>query len=266
MPLREGAWQMPSTTKNLPVPWLWKISSRFTIATVGLFSKFWLVWLNKVKVHNREVLVDLLNKRPQGQGLLTISNHVSCIDDPLIWAHLETKYFTPQKMRLTSAASDVCFTKDIYAKFFSRGQVFPVVRGDGVYQKGMDFMVEQLDLGRWCHHFPEGKINATHEYLRLKWGVGRLISDTQRTPLVLPIWHVGMDSILPNKKPYIPQIKKKLTILIGQPLDFTSEVEVLKSLKKTPMEIRKHITDLLQADFLRLRELAEGLHKEITSS
>jgi len=254
---------MPSTKRK--VTWFWKLSSRFTIISVGMFSKFWLTWMNKVKVHNREVLVDLLNKRPQGQGLLTVSNHCSCIDDPLIWAHLEARYYTPKRMRHVSAASDVCFTRDIYAKFFSVGQVLPVVRGDGVYQKGMDFMVEKLNLGQWCHHFPEGKINATHEYLRLKWGVGRLISDSQMTPLVLPMWHVGMDSILPNKKPYIPQIRKQVTVLIGQPLDFTSEVELLKSLKKTPTEIRKHLTDLIQEEFLKLREMAENLHKEITS-
>jgi hypothetical protein len=48
----------------------------------------------------------------------------------------------------------------------------------------------------------------TKEFIRLKWGVGRVIydymksSDANKTmPIIIPIWHEGMDILLPNFPP-----------------------------------------------------------------
>ena len=42
-------------------------------------------WLNKTEVHNRQTLTKAVELRPADRGLVTISNHTSCIDDPLMW-------------------------------------------------------------------------------------------------------------------------------------------------------------------------------------
>ena len=140
-----------------------------------------------------------------------------------------------KKIRWSLAAREVCFSKPSHSFFFRMGNCLPIVRGDGIYQPVMNEILEELNKGAWLHIFPEGKINVEKTMMRLKWGVGRLISDCQETPIVLPFFHFGMDDILPNKLPYRPLINKKLTVLIGSPIYFDDMVKELKGARKTPV-------------------------------
>jgi monolysocardiolipin acyltransferase len=49
----------------------------------------------------------------------------------------------------------------------------------------------------------------------------------------------GMDSVLPNEEPYVPQIGKKVSIYIGEPLIFDDLVQKMKKENRSLVRINK---------------------------
>ena len=66
---------------------------------------------------------------------------------------------TFSRLRWTLGAQEICFEEkpSLVQKFFVAGRVIPIVRGDGIYQRGMDIALEKLNANEWVHIFPEGK-------------------------------------------------------------------------------------------------------------
>ncbi len=128
------------------------------------------------------------------------------------------------------------------------------------FQRGMDFALDRLREGSWLHLYPEGKVNVAQTYLRYKWGVGRLLSECLPTPIVIPIYHLGMDRVLPNRKPYIPHFGQRVTICVGEPIRLEDTLRELDERKADEVERRRTLTAVIQAEMEKLRLRAEILH------
>jgi monolysocardiolipin acyltransferase len=177
------------------------------ILATAVLGKTFLRLATKVQTKNLNVLLENVWNRPPRTPLITLSNHTSCVDDAVLWSLLPYRMLASVRgQRWVPGAKEVIFTNSLFTYYFSRGKLVPVVRGNGVYQEGMDFLISKLQDGAWVHIYPEGKIIADHSYIRHKWGVGRLVAECTETPTVIPLWHVGMDDLLPNRRPYIPQL------------------------------------------------------------
>lgn len=204
-------------------------------------------------------------ERSTKQPLLTISNHYSCFDDPAIWGCLSVRNVCSSKrIRWSMAAHDICFTNKIHSLFFMLGKCIPVVRGEGVYQPAVDLCIQKIKDGDWVHVFPEGRVNMDKEHMRLKWGVGRILFESYPiAPIIVPIWHEGMDCLLPNYPPYYFRFNSKLTFNFGNPIDLSATMKMIFDKKIDEVEARKLITDELQKKLEVLREETEQLHKKL---
>eukprot|EP00096_Caligus_rogercresseyi_P007862 TRINITY_DN2599_c0_g1_i2.p1 TRINITY_DN2599_c0_g1~~TRINITY_DN2599_c0_g1_i2.p1 ORF type:complete len:275 (+),score=45.89 TRINITY_DN2599_c0_g1_i2:111-935(+) len=242
----------------------WSLRSRFIVSAVGIASKLWMSCFTRTHVYGRDVLLKALESRPEGTPLITVTNHHSCMDEPLLWGFLDLRHLTNAKlMRWALAAHDICFSKPLHAGFFAYGKSIPVVRGAGVYQEGMNFTLEQLRQGSWVHLYPEGRVNLDPSRdLRLKWGVGRLLSELRPLePIVIPIYHLGMDRVLPSRgKPYIPRPFNDVTIVVGSPIATKGLLKKIKDLGLSEEDGRKLITDRIQEELRSLRIEAEIWH------
>ncbi|KAL6132725.1 hypothetical protein ACLB2K_064964 [Fragaria x ananassa] len=193
------------------------------VPVIGNVCHVFMNGLNRVQVYGLEKLHDALLCRPKDRPLLTVSNHVASMDDPLVVAALlpPNVLLDAKNLRWTLCASDRCFSNPVTSAFFRSVKVLPVSRGEGIYQKGMDIAISKLNQGGWVHIFPEGSRSRDGGKTlgSSKRGVGRLVLDADNIPMVVPFVHSGMQDIMPIGASF-PRIGKTVTVVIGDPIYF----------------------------------------------
>lgn len=100
---------------------------------VAILSKLWMDFFNHTRVHNHQRYLDSLeqNFKHRKSPLITICNHPSCLDEPLILSKLMpwSWNLNSDRHRFSGAAHDICFTNQLHSLFFSLGKSVPVHRG-----------------------------------------------------------------------------------------------------------------------------------------
>ena len=197
-------------------------ASQILVCTaLGGVSAFITHVLNTCHVHGEERFLAAYSNRAPGQGLVTVCNHNTAVDDPgAIYPLIPASWLLqPQRLRWTLCAKDRCFTNPVVGSILAAGRVLPVDRGSGPNQPLMDAVVAKLDAGDWVHMFPEGARQPSGTLGRMRPGVGRLIADARIPPVVLPFYHMGYES-LQKKGEYSPfAVGHRLDILIGHPIE-----------------------------------------------
>ena len=242
----------PSAKRGL----LWKAASRGLFSFGGIVAQMWVFGLSRTRIINHQAFKDAVHNRVKGTPIITASNHRSVVDDWLLWPIVSNhREVLAGRMRWVLGAEEVMFWSRAVSIISALVRIMPCRRGHGVYQRSMNESVGVLDDGGWVHIYPEGKIIENEdEVVRLKWGIGRLVADSAQVPLVLPMWHVGMDDLVPNTRPYRPYFGKRLTVAMGEPIDFRPVLAELRARSADAATVRKTITEIVQ---VRLRELGK---------
>ncbi|KAI0084577.1 acyltransferase-domain-containing protein [Irpex rosettiformis] len=219
--------------------------SRLTVGAIGLTCKTFLNigYCSSVKVNGLENLRRALRdqERNSGRGIITVSNHISTLDDPVTWGVLPASwYFSSRMTRWTLGASDIMFTNPVFSAFFRKGQVLETFRGNGIFQPAIDTAIQKLNSGDWIHLFSEGKVNqpdiepSAPRLLKFKWGVGRILMEAKRPPVIIPMWLTGFDKLMPEGRSfpfkYFPRRGVALSVTFGEPV---READIKAALEST---------------------------------
>lgn len=85
-------------------------------------------------------------------------------------------------------------------------------------------------------------------------------------PIVVPIYHFGMDDILrlypDNSSPVFPKWGLPLTIVFGEPIDFSKVMIAYKNGALDEVEARVQVTAMVHAALEQLQAVAQTLHED----
>ncbi|BEI81193.1 hypothetical protein CcaverHIS002_0203530 [Cutaneotrichosporon cavernicola] len=206
------------------------LASALTLSTVSMACKAFLRATTTVHVAGEESLYSALGIKGRG-GAWKRRRGSDYYRKPQLGRRRPHDVVSPPYHDILSpsrarGASDIMFTNPTLSKFFGWGQVIETVRGGGIYQLGVDDAIRKIEEGGWVHMFPEGRVNQAKSnpdggMYRFKWGVGRIIMDSEVMPEIIPIWISGFDQIMNEHRKwprFLPRPGANVSITVGESL------------------------------------------------
>lgn len=226
---------------------------------VGGACNVFLRLLSHTTVQGAEVMERAM-ARPKDQPLITVSNHLAGVDDPLmLTALLPAKYvLKPEAVRWTMCATDRCFTSPLLSAFFRAAKTLPVERGAGLQQAGMRAAEQRLNAGEWVHIFPEGTRSKTGALGPIRKGIGRLVAACEVPPMVVPFVHAGIENVMPRGA-VLPRVGQHLRVIIGEPVPVADLLEAAHSEAWSEAALTAAITARVSSSLHALKAQLDGV-------
>ncbi|KAK6364764.1 Lyso-phosphatidylcholine acyltransferase [Exophiala oligosperma] len=152
----------------------WRAATHQTLLAVSALTRAFLYGLNKTEVHGLPRFLDLLKSRSdyktRRKGLLTVSNHISVMDDPLIWGVIPLSFAAVHgymNHRWSFGSHDICFQNAPLSHFFTMGQVLPTHRSahspyGGLFQATMTEGISSENAALCPFSSPQRSRQHTH--------------------------------------------------------------------------------------------------------
>lgn len=150
-------------------PLLYSLSSQIVILLQVTISRAYFYATGQFTVKtddDYDYFVETVTSREKGVPLITVSNHRSVADDPLIMScilpyHLNIQ---PRYLRYGLCSQEYCFNPkfpSVISAYIGLGHVLPIWRGGGIDQKLLLDFARLAAQGEWCHIFPEAGVWQT---------------------------------------------------------------------------------------------------------
>ncbi|MBM3325681.1 MAG: 1-acyl-sn-glycerol-3-phosphate acyltransferase [Calditrichaeota bacterium] len=201
-------------------------------------------FLNRTRVLGRE---NLSHIEPPW---ILMSNHITLLDDlflgptifyPKCLKHYRyIPYHAPEQRNF--------YKKPLIAWFLRQTKSIPLIRGKGVYQEGVNKIIEAVKSGGILHIYPEGTRTRTGDLGPAKGGIGRIVYESGAP--VIPMYHQGLERILPIGAG-IPRFGREIRVAIGEPLHFDEEL-TLPNIPATWKRIAERIMQGIAEQKLRM--------------
>lgn len=223
------------------------------LVTIFIFViPFWVF----MKVFNRVKIIGKASFQKVNPPFLFVSNHVSMLDDAFIgpllfmpkglWSYKFIPYHTPERKNF--------YRGPIFSWIMEHVKCLPLTRGQGIFQPGMQRIIEKLKAGRVVHIYPEGTRTRNGQIGSGKLGVGRIIHEA-KCP-VIPCYHQGLNQVLPLGTKF-PKSGKRITIIVGEPITFDQYFT-----RESNMDTWQEITDEVINTIVSLKDKLSNIEKK----